>query len=77
MLGYGVGRDGVGCEDGFKLDDEVGGADDLLADGAEEFDGARIDHGDVHDVVVGGVLHGDVFLILEEILQPQVQFLPA
>ncbi len=47
-------------EDGFELADEVGGADDLLAQAAEEFDGARVDHGDVHDVVVGRVLHGDV-----------------
>ena len=64
-LGDGVGGDLVGGEDGFKLADEVGGADDLFAEGAEEFDGAGIDHGDVHDVVVGRVLHGNVFLVLE------------
>jgi hypothetical protein len=40
--------------------DEVGGADDLLAEAAEEFDGAGVDHGDVHDGVARGVLHGDV-----------------
>ena len=51
-------RDGVAGdlflgEDGFKLADEVGGADDLFADAAEEFDRACVDHGDVHDGVVG------------------------
>jgi hypothetical protein len=56
-----VGGDLVLGEDGFKLADEVGGADDLLAERAEELDGAGIDHGDVHDVVVGRVLHGDAF----------------
>ena len=75
-------RDGVAGdllvgENGFELADEVGGADDLLAEAAEEFDGAGIDHGDVHDVVVGRVLHGDAFLVLEEILETRVQFLPA
>ena len=33
-------------EDGFELADEVGGADDLLAHRAQDFDGSRVDHGD-------------------------------
>ena len=60
FLGGVVGGDlGVG-EDGFELADEVGGADDLLAQLAEEFDGAGVDHGDVHDGVARGVLHGEL-----------------
>ena len=64
-------------EDGFKLADEIGGGDDLFAQAAQEFDRAGIDHGDVHDVVVRRVLHGDLLLVLEQILEPRVQFLPA
>ena len=73
----GVAGDLIGGEDGFKLADEIGGADDLFAERAQEFDGSGIDHGDVHDVVVGRVLHGDLVLVLEEILETRVQFLPA
>ena len=76
-LGDGVAGNLVGGENGLKLADEIGRADDLLAERAEELDGAGIDHGDVHDVVVGRVLHGDVFLVLEEVLEAHVQFLPA
>src|ERR1019366_4928185 len=77
LLCDGMGGDLVGGEDGFELADEVGGADDVLAEGAEEIDGTGIDHGDVHDVVVGRVLHGDLFLVLEEILDACMQFLPT
>ncbi len=59
FLGVVVGGDLGFGEDGFELADEVGGADDLFADVAEEFDGAGVDHGDVHDGVARGVLHGD------------------
>ncbi len=38
---------------------EIGGADDVLAEFAEHFDGAGVDHGDVHDGVARAVLHGD------------------
>lgn len=51
LLGFG--------EDGFELADQICRADDLFADGAQVLDGAGIDHGDVDDGVVGGVLHGD------------------
>ena len=76
-LGDGVAGDLIGGEDGFKLADEIGGGDDLFAEGAQELDGAGIDHGDIHDVVVGRVLHGDFLLVLEEILETGVQFLPT
>ena len=46
-------------EDGFEVADEIGGADDVFAELAKELDGAGVDHGDVHDGVAGGVLHGD------------------
>ena len=69
-LGDGVGGDLIGGEDGFKVADEIGGGDDLLAEGAEEFDGAGVDDGDVHDGVVGGVLHGDFVLALERFSIP-------
>ena len=77
LLGGGVGGDLIGGEDGFKLADEIGGGDDLLAEGAEEFDGAGVDEGDGGEGVVGGVLHGDGFLVLEEIFDACVQFLPT
>ena len=64
-------------EHGFELADEVGGADDLLADAAQEFDGAGVDHGDVHDGVVGRVLHGDAFGSGEHRFEAGGQFLPA
>ena len=64
-------------QDGFKLADEIGGADNFFAEAAQELDGSGIDHRDVHDVVIGRVLHGDLFLVLEEILQARVQFLPT
>ena len=47
-------------EDGFKDADEIGRANDVFAEGAEEFDGAGIDHRDVHDGVARRVLHGDL-----------------
>ena len=57
-------RDGVAgdlllVQHRLKLADQVGGADDLLAQAAQELDGSGVDHGDVHDGVVGRVLHGD------------------
>ena len=76
-LGGGVARDLLGVEDGFKLADEIGGADDFFAQRAQELNGSGVDHGDVHDVVIGRVLHGDFFLVLEEILEARVQFLPT
>jgi hypothetical protein len=59
LLGGVVGGDLGFGEDGFELADEVGGADDLFAHLAEQLDGAGVDHGDVHDGVARGVLHGD------------------
>ena len=57
-LGSGVGGDLIGSQDGFKLTDQIGGGDDLLAEGAEEFDGSGIDEGDGGEGVIGGILHG-------------------
>ena len=76
-LGDGVAGDLLGGEDGFKLADEVGGADDLLAEGAQELDGAGVDHGDVHDGVVGRVLHGDAVGAGEHGLKAGGELLPA
>ena len=67
----------LGCEHGFKLADEVGGADDVFAEAAEELDRAGIDHGDVHDVVVGRVLHGDGAEPASMASRPAREFLPA
>ena len=64
-------------EDGFEVADEVGGGDDLFAEGAEEFDGAGVDHGDVHDGVARGVLHGDVGCAGEEGLELGLELLPG
>ncbi len=67
----------IGGENGFKLADQVGRADDLLAKAAEEFDCAGVDHGDVHDGVVGRVLHGDAVGIGEHGFNAGGEFLPA
>ena len=64
-------------KNGLKLADEVGGTDDLLADAAEELYGASIDHGDVHNVVVGRILHGDPMKSVEHGLKTRGQFLPT
>jgi hypothetical protein len=65
-LGFEVGGDLGFGEDSLEDADEVGGADDVLAEFAEELDGARVDHGDVHDGVAWGVLHGDGGRAVEE-----------
>ena len=65
------------AEDGLKLADQIGGADDLLAQAAQKFDGAGIDHGDVHDGVVGRVLHGEAAGAGEHGLEARGQLLPA
>ena len=58
-LGFVVGGDLGFGEDGFELADEVGRGTDIFAEAADELDGAGVDHGDVHDGVARGVLHGD------------------
>ena len=77
LLGDGVARDLLPGEHGLKLADEVGGADHLLAEGTEKVDGAGIDHGDVHDVVVGGELHGHALGAGEHGLESGVKLLPT
>ena len=67
----------VGGEHGFKLADQVGGTDDLLAEGAKEFDGSRVDHGDVHDGVARGILHGQAVRAGEHGVERGGQLLPA
>ena len=77
LLGFVVGGDLGFGEDGFELADEVGGGDDLLAEGAEEFGGSGVDHGDVHDGVARGVLHGDFGGAGEEGLEFGLELLPG
>jgi hypothetical protein len=76
FLGDVVGGELLVGEDGFELADEVGGGDDLFAQVAEEFDGAGVNHGDVHDGVAGGVLHGDSGCAGEECGELGFEFLP-
>jgi hypothetical protein len=64
-------------EHGFELAYQVGGADDLFAQAAEEVDGAGVDHGDVHDVVIGRELHGQAARAGEHGVQAGGEFLPA
>ena len=57
-------RDGVAghllfAQHRLKLAHQVGRAHDLLAEPAQELHRAGIDHRDIHDGVVGRVLHGD------------------
>ena len=56
------------AQDRFKLADEIGGGYDLLAEGAEEFHGSRIDHRDVHNVVRGEYCIAILFWFWKEIL---------
>ena len=72
-----VARDLLLAQHRFKLADEIGGGYDLLAEGAEELHGSRIDHRDVHDVVRGRVLHGDLSMASEEVLKACVKLLPT
>jgi hypothetical protein len=64
-------------EDGLEAADEVGGADDFLVHGAEELDGAGVDHGDIHDGVARGILHGDAAPGAEHGLEGGFQLLPG
>ena len=48
-----------------------------LAEGADELDGAGVDHGDVHDGVARGVLHGDGDGAVEEELEFLLELLPG
>ena len=59
VLSNGMARNLLGTEHSFKLAHEIGRADDLLAERTNKFNRSGIDHGDVHDVVVRRVLHGD------------------
>ena len=76
-LGYNVARDLSVAQSGFKLADKIGGADNLFAQPAQKLDRARIDHGDVHDGVVGRVLHGQRARAGQHRFQAGGQFLPA
>ena len=64
-------------EDGLELGDEVGGGDDVFAEFADALDGAGIDHGDVHDGVARGVLHGDAGVAGKHGFEVGVEFLPG
>ena len=64
-------------ENGFELADEVGGADDLLAERAQDFDRTRVDHGDVHDGVARRILHRDLCGAGEHGFQAALKLLPG
>ena len=76
-LGFKVRGDLMLGEDGLEDADEVGGADDVLAHGAHQLDGAGIDHGDVHDGVARGVLHGDGGGAVEHGFELVLELLPG
>ena len=76
-LGFEVGVDLLLGEDGLELTDEVGGGDDVFAHGADEFDGSGVDHGDVHDGVARGVLHGEGGGVVEEGFELLIELLPG
>ena len=60
VAGFEVSLDLIVAPGGFELGDEVGGADDILAEAADHVGGTGIDHGDGKDDVVGRVLHGHI-----------------
>jgi hypothetical protein len=64
-------------EHGFKLAHQIGGTDDPFAKTAHELNGARVDHGDVHDVVIWRVLHRDVAEASEHGFNARREFLPS
>ena len=77
VAGFEVSLDLVVGPSGFKLSDEVGGADDIFAKAANEIGGASVDHGDGKDDIVGRVLHGDVAVGGEHLLEAVEQLLPS
>ncbi len=64
-------------EDGFEEGDDVGGACYVFAKGADQLDGSGVDHGDVHDGVARGVLHGDFGGAGEEFFEVGFELLPG
>ena len=66
---------GVG-ERGLEARDQIGGGADLDAEAANQLKHSAIDQRDVHDVIVGRVLHGDALVRLEDGGQLLVQFAP-
>ena len=60
-----------------ELADQVGGADNLLAQAAQELDRPGIHHRHVHDVVIGRVLHSHGARAGEHRREARVQLLPA
>ena len=67
----------LGGEHRFKLADEVGGADDPLAQAAQELDRPSVHHRHIHDGVIGRVLHGQGARARQHRLQASGQLLPA
>src|ERR1700733_1119433 len=57
----------LGCEDSLEATDEIGGADDGLAQLTKDFDGAGVYHRDVHDGIARRVLHGDALCSREHV----------
>ena len=77
VAGLEVSLDLVVGPSGFELGDEVGGADDVLAQAADHVGGARIDHGNCKYNIVGRVLHGDVAVGGEHLLEAVEELLPS
>ena len=64
-------------EDGLEEADEIGGADDILAEGADELYRSGVDHRDVHDGVARRVLHRDLRGAFEHFGEILFEFLPG
>ncbi len=57
--------------------DQIGRRDDLVPQPLDQLHRPGIDHADIGNVVLGGVLHGDPFLRPEHLAEPGMQFLPG
>src|SRR6185437_11657925 len=64
-------------EDGLEEADKIGGADDILAEGADELYRSGVDHRDVHDGVARRVLHRDPGGAFEHLSEILFEFLPG
>ena len=65
------------AQNGFKAADQVGRTDNPLAQPAQKFDRSGVHHRDVHDGVIGRVLHGHGARSGQHRFQPDLQLLPA
>src|SRR5262249_23837423 len=61
----------------FELAYEVAGADNVLAEAAQQLDRTSVYQTYIWDLVVGGVLHGDVAIGSQHLLQISLELLPG